>query len=462
MDDYQAVLKSVLNGDKHAFDELVRAFEGLAVLEASKHLKDKDLRKDAVQEAFIYVYLHLSDLNNLSAFPSWFKKIIRTCSRKIRNKYPSNFIETSSLLDLADLSPTPYESLTRFEDCSMVRNILNSLKEDMRETFLQRYMHGRSYNDIADSSGLPLGTVKRRLYDARAKFIQHFKKQNNSIIRVGYLPISDHLLAMVSHQMHDQQEYSILLRKYLSWPSLVNSLRADQLDVAFIMAPLALSLRAAGMPITYILNAHQNGSAITVRKDASYTWKHIQGCMGLPHEISTQNMILHHMFDGQASDAIKTIKPTYLSPSYVNKSLVSQNIDSFFCAEPWNTKAVMNGIGRIVVQSGEICPGHICCILIAKESFAAQQGDILRQYIKLLSAANEHIGSKPDFCAKTQAKYTGVSADVVETVIKNKTITYNDLTPEKSGIESVMNLSIKAGILKKPCNIDSFMCTSFL
>lgn len=320
MKGYTALLKSSIEGDKQAFGELVKAFEGLAVSEAVKHLEDKSLVQDAVQEAFLTAYLRLSDLNNLSAFPSWFKKIVRTCCRKLRNQYSSCLLDPTTLYDLADPRPTPYDAMVNLEDRAGVRKILKLLHENVREVFVQRYIHDLSYNEISDMLGVPVGTVKSRLHDARTKFIHHYKTQNSSVIRVGYLPVSDHLVAMVAHQMHDQKNYSILLKKYLSWSSLVNALKAEHLDAAFIMAPLALSLRAGGMPIIYVLDAHQDGSAITVQKDASYKQENIHGRIGLPHAISTHSMILHHMLGDQPSESVENIETRYINPSYLNKS----------------------------------------------------------------------------------------------------------------------------------------------
>ena len=459
---YLPHLESARKGDKLAFGELVQAFEGFAFSEAARQLSDKSLIEDAVQESFIIAYLHLPDLKDPLAFPAWLKKIIRTCCRKLRSQNAPILLDPDALHDLADPGPTPFEAMVRRQERALVGNILKLLKEDVREAFLQRYVHGRSYNEIADMLGLPVGTVKRRLHDSRAKFIHHLKQQTESVIRVGYLPISDHLLAMVSHQMHDRQNYTILLRRYLSWSSLVNSLRAEMLDAAFIMAPLALSLRAEGMPILYVLDAHQNGSAITVRRDASYKPAEIHGRLGLPHEISTHGVILHYMFGNQPNEAYGSIKRKYISPSYLSKSLETRNIDAFFCAEPWNTKAVLDGTGRILAHSSEIYPGHICCVLVVSESFAARQGDTLKQYLDLLLRANEAVAARPDYCARIQAKYTGVSADVVETVLSKKTTTYHDLFPDKDRIESVMNLALRAGILKKPCDIDAFIRKDFV
>jgi len=48
------------------------------------------------------------------------------------------------------------------------------------------------------------------------------------------MPISDHLLAMVSHQMNADDYLKIDLRKFLSWSSLVNAVRDQLIDVAFV------------------------------------------------------------------------------------------------------------------------------------------------------------------------------------------------------------------------------------
>lgn len=78
------------------------------------------------------------------------------------------------------------------------------------------------------------------------------------------------------------------------------------------------------------------------------------------------------------------------------------------------------------------------------------------------SGANEVIAARPAHCAKIQAKYTGVPADVVETVLSKKIITYHDLTPDQDRMGSVMNMAIKTGILKQTCDLEAFICKDFM
>lgn len=464
MINYQKLITSALQGDKNAFAELYRRFYNMALSVAYRQLGDQAMAEDAVQEAFVKAYLALQDLENLNAFPNWLRKIVRTCCRQVRKQHGFNLLSQHiESEEIIDQKPGPYELTARYQTWTTISKTLDSLNGVYREACIQRFILGRTYREISDILGVPEGTIKRRLHDAKEKIIRDLDNQGRPVIRVGFLPVSDHLLAMVAHHLHDQQKFEIYNKKHLSWSGLVDSLKTGALDAAFIMAPLALSLRNQGMPILYVLDGHHNGSAITVRQgNAAAKSRNEWGCVGFPYHISTQSLIFSKMFDNSAKSS--SIRPTakYISPSYLIKSLMSGKIDAFFCAEPWNTKAALDGTGRIIVRSREIYPEHICCILVVKEDFAIKKSDILKDYIKLLATANELINTNPDYCARIQAGCTGVPAGVVEMILKKKDITYQDIIPDKSRVESFMNLAVNTGLLQKSCNLNSFMRTDLV
>ncbi len=460
---FQPIVEAALGGDRRAFSELVVRFQGMAISLAERRLGDRGLAEDASQEAFLTAFLKLSDLKNAGAFPTWFRRIVLSCCsrvqkqcRKLAAAHPDSYCR------LADKRPNPFESMVRFQTRAMVAGVLSSLDGVSREACVQRYLFGSSYKRIAETLGVPEGTIKRRLHDARKRIIRTFKDQDRTGIRVGYLPISDHLMAMVSHYLHDRQRFKIHLTKYLSWGSLVASLRSDLLDAAFIMAPLALSLRNDGLPILYVLDAHHEGSAITVRKDSSIRHAPSLGRVGMPHAVSTHSMILADMIDSESNKPTDKVTAKYLSPSYLLNSLVSCHIDAFFCAEPWNTKAVVEGAGRIFARSRDLYPGHICCILVVREEFIAEKGEILRDYLRLLVAVHEYISEHPDPCARIQAQYTGVPAGIIEMILAGRDISFEDIVPDRRRIESVMRLALRTGIIDRPCDLDAFFRPDFV
>jgi len=460
---FQQIVRAASAGDKSAFSELVRRFRDMAVAVAERRLGDSGLAEDAVQEAFTTAYLKLSELRDPCAFPAWLRRILSSCCTSLEKQSHLFSPTDPHLLDsLADPDSSPFDTVVRFRTRSMVVEILAALPGVSREVCIQRYVFDRSYKEIADMLGLAEGTVKRRLNDAREKIVRQVKDQDRPAIRVGYLPVSDHLLAMISHHLHDREHFEIHLRKYLSWSSLVASLERQMLDAAFIMAPLAMSLRNGGLPILYVMNGHHEGSAITVRKDDTKRRASSWHRVGLPHVVSTHDLILAQMIGASPQSPSSKIEAKYLGPSYLLSSLVSSDIDAFLCAEPWNTKAAREGRGTIYARSKDILPGHLCCIVVVREEFADEKGEVLRDYLRLLGTANEYIRKAPAVCAKIQEQYTGVSAGIVQQVLAETNISFNELEPDSGRIESLMSLALTTGALERPCDLDHFVRSDFI
>jgi NitT/TauT family transport system substrate-binding protein len=75
---------------------------------------------------------------------------------------------------------------------------------------------------------------------------------------------------------------------------------------------------------------------------------------------------------GLCSTALAQDKAIYFvqtSPANMILQLKSKDLDGFIAWEPFNAAAVKQGIGRYLVQSGEIWPNHPCCVLAASEGY---------------------------------------------------------------------------------------------
>lgn len=457
--DYQTVVTAAAEGSKDAFASLYRCFQQMALVEARKWLDDYGSAEDAVQDAFLTVFLKLSQLRDPLAFPSWLKKIVRNCCLKInkrQRRIPRAVLEEFESLQNPTLSPRG--QFERGQTRAIVAKTLNALDGVAREACIQRYILGRSYKAIAAALKVPLGTVKRRVFDARSQLITKLKAKGEPVICVGYLPITDHLLAMVSHYFNEGP-LEIRLKRFLSWTSLEKSLVKGTLDAAFVMAPMAMSLRNKRIPLVYVMDAHREGSAITVRNDVDmrHKWKGIR--MGLPYAISTHTVLLSDMAGTGIGSEAAAIQAQYQGPSYLSNALDSSEIDAFFCAEPWNTKAVIEKRGSILARTKDLFPDHICCILVVREEFILKHGDLVQSYLRLLTSANRYLAKNPGNSAKIQELYTGVPAGINEKVLRDGDISFRDLAPDRGRIEKLMNLALATGVLDSPCELDAFICT---
>lgn len=471
MASYQELLQRTLDGDTRAFSEVVRRFAGMARAQAGQRVHDPWLAEDAVQEAFLAAYLNLAGLRDLDAFPAWLRAIVRaSCARVLRSLRRDVLLsDMPGAEDLAadsrDPDLDPVEHYARFQGRDMVLAFLAGLSGVLREAAVQRYLLGLSYEEIAAGLGAPVGTIKRRLHAARDRMVRRFASRDRDVIRVGYLPISDHLLAMVAHQRHEQAGFGVALRKFLTWSSLVKALANDGLDMAMLMAPLAMHLHAHGAPLVWTLDGHHDGSAVSIQPGLARrgAWERGPGrvlagaTLALPHTLSTHGVLLRaHLGFGQA-DGPGPFRPRYLSPPFMLRPLARREVDGFFCAEPWGLMSEAAGSGKVLLRSRDLAPGHVCCVLVATRAFAAAKPGLLRDYLRLLAAAGEYIHARPRESAAIQSRYTGVDAAAAAEVLLRGHVTFRDLAPDRGRAESTMRQALSAGVLDRPCDLGGML-----
>ncbi len=461
MKTYQELLIEARAGGRGAFDELMIRFRPMTLSMARRYLGDDALAEDAVQEAFLTVYLKLDQLKNPTAFPSWIKAIIYSTCRSMRKaKVEETLLDgTPTELEPACRGDGPEELYVRRQTREMVFRVLESLPEAAREACRMRYMLGLPYRHIAEALGVPVGTLKRRLHDARKKMVHALDDGSETVLRVGYMPITDHLLAMVSHRHRNERDgYAVRLQKFISWDSLARSLSRGQLDAAFVMVPLALHLKTLGVPLVYVLDAHHGGSSLTVPKAIARPFETNDIRMGLPCSVSTHEFMLRSLLkEGRLEDGARWegFLARYVSPSYMDRLFRERRLDAFFCSEPWGSKAVAEGWGRQLVRSSDVYPDHICCGLVIREEFISKHPDVSERYVKLLRASGAYVDRHPRAGAHIQSLYTGVDASLAERVLLEEGIRFGHLRPDKRRLQNVMDAGLSR--LSPSFDLDAFL-----
>lgn len=155
-------------GRAEAQAALVTRFSPGALRLASALLDgDAAAAEDAVQAAWVAALERLDTLRAPAAFPAWFRQIVRThCGRIRRRRRPGEALHTAPEAALAT-GHHPGERLHREALRARVRAAIERLPPVSRETTALYYLEQRTQAEVASALGLPVGTVKRRLHDAR-------------------------------------------------------------------------------------------------------------------------------------------------------------------------------------------------------------------------------------------------------------------------------------------------------
>jgi RNA polymerase sigma-70 factor (ECF subfamily) len=145
-------------------------------------VRDQALAEDIAQETFLKAYRALPGYDPRWKLSSWLLKIAHNATidhirRQRLDTTPLDLgpeSETGSPIDrLADTSELDAEQ--RLRGRSLARDlqaVLGDLEPAYRELLLMRFQEGLAYQDIADATGLPLGTVKVRLHRGRKRLAE--------------------------------------------------------------------------------------------------------------------------------------------------------------------------------------------------------------------------------------------------------------------------------------------------
>ena len=167
LDDLISLICAIREGDHQAFSMLVERFQGMGFVVAFNMLGNKELAEDALQEAFLAAYRELHKLREPAAFPSWFRRlVVKYSDRLIRKKS----IQTEPLGETTVINEhinDPAKMFEQMEGHYTLQTALNNLPSSQRIPLKLFYYQGYSQKDIAAFLGLPLSTVKKRLFDAR-------------------------------------------------------------------------------------------------------------------------------------------------------------------------------------------------------------------------------------------------------------------------------------------------------
>ena len=156
-------------GDAAAFGALVMRHRASMLAVAFGILGHRPEAEDAVQDAVMAALARVAELRDASVAGAWLRAIVRNNCLMILRRRP----RAVSLDRLADVAPGPDEVLERHALQSWVLHALNTLSEPLQLTLLLRYFTNvTSYQDIATLSGVPIGTVRSRLAEAKRKIAE--------------------------------------------------------------------------------------------------------------------------------------------------------------------------------------------------------------------------------------------------------------------------------------------------
>ncbi|HEY3266446.1 MAG TPA: sigma-70 family RNA polymerase sigma factor [Armatimonadota bacterium] len=164
-------------GDLDAFDAIVRRYERPVYNLAYRMTGNYDDANDVAAEAFVRVFNAIRRFRGESSFTTWLYRIVTNCfldERKRRRSHPMVSLDDDIDSEGAPLqrqieddAPGPLALAEESERRRILERAIATLPEFQREIITMYHTLSMSYEEIAEITGAPIGTVKSRLNRAR-------------------------------------------------------------------------------------------------------------------------------------------------------------------------------------------------------------------------------------------------------------------------------------------------------
>lgn len=174
--DDRALVRLVVEGDSKAFEPLFMRHKDTIYAMLVKRATNADDVDDLLQEAFMKAFVNINRYNPDYDFGAWICTIAKNTfvdfnrSRRSKALNPDNNLplEGRCTNNAQAASPSPEESIINAQQRAQIERYIATLPEDYRELFVLRFIEEYTYEEIAETLQMKLGTVKTRIFRVRA------------------------------------------------------------------------------------------------------------------------------------------------------------------------------------------------------------------------------------------------------------------------------------------------------
>ncbi|MGC2659881.1 MAG: ABC transporter substrate-binding protein [Bryobacteraceae bacterium] len=289
-------------------------------------------------------------------------------------------------------------------------------------------------------------------------------------ITVAYIPVTCQLTCPVTDYI---SKFSLsgemfLPRMFQGFPEMKEALISNKVQAAFIVAPMAIALKAQGVPIKVVYLGHRYGSAVVVRKDGPIkTFADMRGrTVAIPTRFSDERLMLFRAMKiwGIQPGEIKMVE---MAPPDVSGALAAGAIDAFAMGEPFPSQAELAGYGRVLFQAREYWPDYMSCILIVRQDLIDSRPDVVQVLVDgiarsglWLDKSKPHREDAADFVGRFYYHQRPALLRWALTHPMDR-VMYSPLAPRKADFDLVRDMMIETGILTKRIPFEDYTDTRF-
>jgi len=289
-------------------------------------------------------------------------------------------------------------------------------------------------------------------------------------LNVAFIPVTCHLACPVTDFI---SRFSLdgnifIPRMFQGFPEIKEALIADRMQVGFMVAPMAIALKAQGVPIKIVYLGHRYGSAVVVRRDGPIrSVRDLAGkTIAIPSRYSDERLIVFRALERNGMSG-KDVRMIEMAPPDVAGALAAGAIDAFSMGEPYPSQAELGGFGRILFQARDYWPDYMSCVVVVRQDVIDTRPRAVQVLVDgiarsglWLDEGRAHREHAADFVARY---YYRQRPEILRHALTEPLdrVIYTRLSPRKADFDMVRDLMIATGVLDRKIAFEEYVDTRF-
>ena len=325
-------------------------------------------------------------------------------------------------------------------------------------------------------------------------------------IHALYIPLADHYAAIIAFERYKKQmkKANFKITKMKSWDRLRAHFQSGDVDMAYVMTPLAIDMYNENPHFNWIGLMHRDGNALALnelihkrvslpakREDRKpnekvakalkeiYVEENQATMIGLPHLLSTHAVVLYRYLSeygvsisfspNQSAEVLGISLAPPKAPAFIKIKNKKATPAAFEQSLPWADIVETGNFGKVAWYSKDVMPwkhGHVECIAIATKKAIIAKEEALKEVMYYIHKAGADIEKAKISGGKSLDKIVSMvrkhipqhTADAIKASLRAdlQVINYKHLNIDKAGFKLIMDYAVKGKILKSGLDIDEF------
>lgn len=333
-----------------------------------------------------------------------------------------------------------------------------------------------------------------------------FSQTSKQTIKALYIPLADHYAALVAYERYSKKMKfaNFQIQKMKNWDLLRAYFQSGEVDMAYVMSPLAMDMFNEKPHFRWVGLMHRDGNALAIndllnrrvqlpiqRKDRKPNKKVASALaevyketgrateIGMPHLLATHTVVLYRylkehdlslsLSPNSDAEVLAIAVAPLKSPAFIKAKSNRATPAAFEQSLPWADVVETGGFGKVAWYSKDIMPwknGHVECIALATDKAINNKTKAVNEVMFYIRKAGEDIekarnegGAKLEAIVKIVRKH--INAHTRKAIIASlnpqlRVINYQHLNIDEAGLKQIMDYAVEGEILKKSIDIKSF------